>query len=416
MNVDEYVKKTSKQIHNKKEREQFEREMTNHILDKVEYYINSGYDEKTAIKKAINHMGDAEDIGMQMGMVHKNLGRIVFDIVAFLVIVAILLFLLLYLFFFGEDFTNLNSPFNLELVWCILQVVMLALFRKGKHFAVSCALFVYNSLYILMRISAGQYYSQILFVIRLIISGHIKDISLISNTWLKSESITLAVATLLMFALSEFAGLYALKTAKRLTLRPDRKTHKKLNTVFSCFAAATACFAVVSVFTLIKTEKADYNFHWVSVLCFIECDEKVDFVQLDYERDGIYLDLDYDTFDIAPQSSFWWDLELNREEIYFRDINIKYYPTEISKTFYGKITVTNEYSPTKRYIAVIPIDSDEAMYNYAKWFDTEKTDVLEGVLDSRYYCECDYKIKLTHDEAFINSKNEYLKEIRNYTE
>lgn len=37
MNIDEYVKNAAKQIRNKKERAQFESEMRNHILDRVEY-------------------------------------------------------------------------------------------------------------------------------------------------------------------------------------------------------------------------------------------------------------------------------------------------------------------------------------------------------------------------------------------
>lgn len=46
--------------------------MKNHILDRVEYYTDAGYDENTAVEKTLQYMGDAETVGTEIGKVHKS--------------------------------------------------------------------------------------------------------------------------------------------------------------------------------------------------------------------------------------------------------------------------------------------------------------------------------------------------------
>lgn len=411
MNIDEYVKNAAKQIRNKKERTQFEREMKNHILDRVEYYTDAGYDEETAIEKALGQMGEAEDIGTQIGMVHKNIGGIIFDIFWIILILANLLLLVFMIFSFSGETTNLDSIGRMEFgSFLIAQIAFFGLCRKGRHYAVSCALFVYNILYILTHVLTRNFYSEILLIIWMFISGHSADMAVLSNTWVKSGSIPLAVATLIMYALSVFAEICMLKNARDLLIRPNKNTHKKLNSIFRCFISVSGFFmGVMLLFSFSSSVRNDYDYRMVTGLYVIESDEKVDFSELDYERDGLFLDLNYDLFKTGPQGSCWDDLGL---EDYGEAVGVEYYPTETDKLFYGRQTIRNTYSPSKRYVAVIPAEYEGVIYDYAVWFDTQETDVLEGKLDNRYYCESDYEITLKKDELFDIFKEKYFEEIK----
>lgn len=413
MNIDEYVKESAKQIRNKKERAQFEREMKNHILDRVEYYTDAGYDEETAIKNALGHMGEAEDVSNRMGMVHKSVGGVLCDVLCFVVIILQMLLCHL-IMLFNEEITNLDSFTILEFGG--LLVFQVALFwncRKGRHYAVSCALFAYTVLHVLTHILSGRFYSEILLKIWMLISGHSADMVVFSNTWIKSESVPLAVATLIMYALLMFAEIYALKNARNLQIKPNRKTHKKLNTLFSCFTAVVAMSFTFSVFIGLSPIVPDYDYWEVNELYVVESDTIVDFEEFDCKRDGLSLFVDYDLFVVGPTHTYWKDLRLEDDP---RWIETVYCPTETKNLFYGKNTITNEYSPSKRYVAVIPVDYDGLKYEYAKWFDTQETDVLEGVLDNRLYCQSDYKITLTNDDEFKYLKEQHIPEQQNMTD
>lgn len=414
MNIDEFVKDSAKLIRNDKEREQFEREMKNHILDRVEYYTDAGYDEETAIEKALGHMGESEDVSTQMGMVHKSFGGVVFDVAAIILTFANLILMGVVFFFFGRT-TNLDCNFYNEFGSLIIsQIALFAFCRKGRHYAVSCALFIYNVLYMLMHIFSGYFYSKKLLELWMIISGHSADISVLSNPWVKSESIPLAVATAVMYVLILLAELYALKNGRDLLLKPSRKTHKNLDVVFKGFVAVAFCFiTIIPIYIRVSPSIPESDYMHITGMYIVESDEIVDFSELDYKRDGLYLRVDYDLFKEGPQYSEWRDIDLDGTCEF---IEVEYCPTETSKLYYGKNTIKNNYSPSKRYIAVIPEEFDKAKYDFAKWFDTQETDVLEGVFDTGRYCESDYRIELVDDELFEYFKNEKIAEKQSWTD
>lgn len=53
------------------DRDNIRRELENHILDKIEDYIDQGYDEETAEQLSIHNMGDAKEIGMELNKQHN---------------------------------------------------------------------------------------------------------------------------------------------------------------------------------------------------------------------------------------------------------------------------------------------------------------------------------------------------------
>jgi hypothetical protein len=59
-----------------------ERELSAHIDDRVSYYVDAGWDEETANEKAMEHMGNAEDIAEKMSKVHNKVNRFVMLVIS----------------------------------------------------------------------------------------------------------------------------------------------------------------------------------------------------------------------------------------------------------------------------------------------------------------------------------------------
>lgn len=53
------------------DRDEISMELNDHMLDKIDHYIEKGYEEKEAEKLAINHMGDPKEIGLQLNKQHN---------------------------------------------------------------------------------------------------------------------------------------------------------------------------------------------------------------------------------------------------------------------------------------------------------------------------------------------------------
>ncbi len=143
-----------------------------------------------------------------------------------------------------------------------------------------------------------------------------------------------------------------------------------------------------------------------------------------YEEKRLCLGIDYDWSSIySPQSSEWWgsDGETRRE------IEVQLLPSDINKIYYGKSIVTNDYYTPKRYVAVIPVvdyEDNQLNLEYAKWFDTIETKILDNDVDKNKYSEFGYRIELTdrikkYYEYISGTKNndysEIMKEIEAMT-
>ncbi|MGN9161764.1 permease prefix domain 1-containing protein [Clostridium sulfidigenes] len=53
------------------DREDIKTELESHILEKVDYYIEQGYDKEKAEELSINDMGDAKEIGIELNKQHN---------------------------------------------------------------------------------------------------------------------------------------------------------------------------------------------------------------------------------------------------------------------------------------------------------------------------------------------------------
>ena len=73
LQIKEFLNSVCEQIKYKPIRESISEELKNHIEELKENYIKEGLEEKVAEEKAINQMGDAEEIGKRLNKIHRQI-------------------------------------------------------------------------------------------------------------------------------------------------------------------------------------------------------------------------------------------------------------------------------------------------------------------------------------------------------
>ena len=71
MQIKEYLKSICEQIKYMPIREEISNEIEGHIIDLKQEYINDGIKEDEAEQKAIEQMGNAEEIGKKLNEIHR---------------------------------------------------------------------------------------------------------------------------------------------------------------------------------------------------------------------------------------------------------------------------------------------------------------------------------------------------------
>lgn len=113
MQIKEFLNNVCEQIKYKPIRNEISEELENHINETKENYIEEGMEEKEAEEKAINQMGNAEEIGKRLNKIHKP---------KFNLQLLILVFILLE---FGCIVSNLDysDKYKINLIVIILSII-----------------------------------------------------------------------------------------------------------------------------------------------------------------------------------------------------------------------------------------------------------------------------------------------------
>ncbi len=70
--MNSYIEKVSSLITNKRDKKQIVAELQSHIDDKIDYYLELGYDREEAEKRATEEMGSPEDTAVSLNSLHNN--------------------------------------------------------------------------------------------------------------------------------------------------------------------------------------------------------------------------------------------------------------------------------------------------------------------------------------------------------
>lgn len=128
--VEEYLDKVLLEIKNKEVHEEIRLEITGHIEDLYETYLEEGLTSEESIKKAVLEMGEAQLIGERLNKIHK--GKIEFGIV----IPSILMcFFSIFLMFFMMDYNRyFNKAMGIRtVVWWIIGLAFAVILYKFDY-------------------------------------------------------------------------------------------------------------------------------------------------------------------------------------------------------------------------------------------------------------------------------------------
>lgn len=153
-------------------------EIESHIYDKAEFYIEIGYDEETAFKKAIDEMGDAESVKQGFNSVYKDS-----NLIAGICGIGILLCNLIALFtgfpYFLIDTLSEPSAFVVLLSSLFTSAVLLIIFhaRNNKHHNRLFAIGVATAVMVLFAIISNAVYQPVFYGIGYNIACFIYEIN-----------------------------------------------------------------------------------------------------------------------------------------------------------------------------------------------------------------------------------------------
>lgn len=72
MKKEEYINTVISYMVDKTQIKLVQREISDHILDRIDYYRHCGYSDETSEQKALEHMGDARELGIKMNYLYDN--------------------------------------------------------------------------------------------------------------------------------------------------------------------------------------------------------------------------------------------------------------------------------------------------------------------------------------------------------
>lgn len=119
----EYIEAVISHISNKSKSDTIRQELNNHIDDRIEYYTDAGYSQDDACAKAIQRMGNPDEIGKRLDKLHSN------DIYIWLCAVFALLFII------NNTISLVINDYDFGLYACVLIVMNYISYGLAYYYA-----------------------------------------------------------------------------------------------------------------------------------------------------------------------------------------------------------------------------------------------------------------------------------------
>lgn len=254
MNKEEYINTVISYMVDKTQIPLIQREIVDHILDRMDYYRHCGYSEETSEQKALEHMGDARELGIKMNYLYdyKKLNTVSLIGIILLginVIAGVLIYVIQNYAYMSFDDSFINFG-KYAVNWITTLIVVLLYFidiktMNYKHLiatGVLGLLFYARSIYIVIF---SSYYSDVSYVVEILV----EMLDILSNKMYSSVafgvSVTLIFAGIISAILSFGYGLYVKSII-------DGKAKTSLNRAYERFAyiplaLCGACFVILLV-------------------------------------------------------------------------------------------------------------------------------------------------------------------------
>lgn len=119
MSIQKYISDVLAHIKNKTFKKEIEEELESHIENRKQYYLKSGCDEKVSLTKAIEQMGNPNDVGEKMNKIYYNLPALYTSFAMILIYALGIAY-----FYYCVDFTNLlNETINKSIEEMVISFI-----------------------------------------------------------------------------------------------------------------------------------------------------------------------------------------------------------------------------------------------------------------------------------------------------
>ncbi len=272
-NFDDYLNTVRQNIKNKKLHAPVCAELESHLQDSADFYVEIGYDEETANRKALEDMGEPHSIAEKFGKLY-NLSFVQYLMFVFYCI-AVFGNFIANIFLIFEDVNNAFVIFKHFLVVAVLMLcgLYLSLSYGRKAPAVISAAALISGIPSVLFFSVAVSY---------LITGQLKSFA---HMMLRTEtkcftadvcSVISIVLLLIIFGFFSLSIIMAVRASNSFV-----KSGYKIKTVFCSVSAVLICtFLVVFAITYVEVQKqeTDHAKHFSELrsdfLGFIENDEK----------------------------------------------------------------------------------------------------------------------------------------------
>lgn len=294
MDKSDYINKATEKIFSLKAKRKVSIELEQHIDEKIDFFIEIGYENDAAQEKALEAMGEAEEVSKQLGELHNDFHNPFFDCVIMVVWLGILggIYYLLDRFIFGD--VGLSSilvaasclSFALLYGHNLLSLLKNKLLPVIFSFFGAAATFIFNY-YVFIQLDkgmAGSLSALLNFVVRTDIPS--------SSNYFDKKRIIAAIAVILVTAvmMSAFSLVYFIKVNSMNNSLFDKKARNFIRNflvlITIIWFAFSVLFSVKSYFDLNSIKNEYYEAYDYVAELTEKCATKEEVI--DYIKQGEY--------------------------------------------------------------------------------------------------------------------------------
>ena len=224
-------------------------EIESHIYDKAEFYMEIGYDEETAVQKAVEEMGEAEPVREEFESIYKDStlkGILLFSGMCTLNLLSVSIFELGYWYFVESSMHRLPSLVELSVflaIFIFLTVYTVKCCRHKLHKQLSGITAAYALIALGSVITSGLFYP--------VINAGYLVYCYITNDSSPERDIAFPINILVLF-LYAFFSFMSLNKDYRFRTKPYRLSLKQITVILSVIGV---CFVAVYGFAYEKYER-----------------------------------------------------------------------------------------------------------------------------------------------------------------
>lgn len=319
MHKDEYVIKAVSQIKNVNAKNEVSTELESHIVDRIQYYKEIGYDEETAAQKAVEHMGDPEAVSSAFCEIYPTVSVSTAVFATILVVAVVFLFNLVT--FFTVDDGQMGYGISEFLTLCCF--IGLSYYGKNRYSRYICILPIFAYFLTFIRYARFAIYyqdnylcSRIILAFFCLITGDFQGLASFPNVGGITVAPWLTYITCIFYGIILFVLLASFLSACKLRNPQYGLFHKRmgrritfLQKYILLFSAIVVCISVpVSLIGHVFCKKPvesltnyEANLHFDNIV-IVQSDTPCSFDEINLD-DVLLFNSDYDFSDYIFA---WW--------------------------------------------------------------------------------------------------------------